>query len=931
MRLCETDGDCPIGYPSCLMELHYDRPDTLDGEISSVLMSDLFGDSVPENMGLCTRDCAEEHATCDDIETGSPARAWSCQLVGSGVERYPTESAFPFDDQLDPVEMTTGQPFLAMCRPSFLSLNNDFSDTCSSCETNNDCEGICWDLLTQTSTDSGGICLTSCDTNEECPIGFACAAEENAATYCIPLTETCSDCADIDNDGYGLGRCHEISPSTSGPTAIDCDDRDSDAYYIENRLPLVERCGPELDLNCNGISDEIELVGPSLEFWSEHCSACYDVCDNSLFEGGLVANGAARCVDPDGEGDFDWSNAECVAACEIAWDDCDDNETNGCETDLTTISTCGSCNTVCEVNATNYVNSVMCGNAQVCSVDTCVNGFADCDQVFTNGCEIYTDFDLTNCGSCGSVCSGTLVNSTEVCAEGSCIIGSCDLGWDNCDTNQPGCERNIHDDPNNCGACDYVCNLDHAVEICDQGGCAIGSCDPGWEDCNGIVADGCERSITTPTDCGACDSACNVQSGTGACDVEWEGVVGGSPITNAECVINSCNINPMGAGLGYYDCNGEYEDGCEFVPRNCVFDHADGQCSELDPGVAGNCVFAECHSGYADCNNDSNDCIDENNCDGCEINTNTSMDHCGGCNEVCNSELIGYGVNATCNTGSCECADGYSSQLCNGERTICDEDIDQGCPGNIAGLRGTRNISDAEEFDWIYDYSNWASLESQIWGCYSTILGGFSSCDGFLTHLTIKGDDRSIVQMIPYQSRNIIVTGEPNEENGPVISGSDPVRYNAGEFNSYNLAWEPETQGDMIGISDDDYNLNDASNPYTINIGCNANSSGQLGVIIGFSISVINLFSTRDSLDGIRPICRNLKLVQQNNHYSLQFTGPSYFGNLAGDSDMDHDLIGSNPVVGIQAQVKNDSYPENSRDSVFYNLKIVIQTEISYE
>jgi len=65
-----------------------------------------------------------------------------------------------------------------------------------------------------------------------------------------------------------------------------------------------------------------------------------------------------------------------------------------------------------------------------------------------------------------------------------------------------------------CGTstCTAACDLPNVqTQACASHACAVGTCDPGFKDCNGMPTDGCE--INTQTDkahCGSCTKACNV-------------------------------------------------------------------------------------------------------------------------------------------------------------------------------------------------------------------------------------------------------------------------------------------------------------------------------------------------------------------------------------------------------------------------------------
>jgi len=95
---------------------------------------------------------------------------------------------------------------------------------------------------------------------------------------------------------------------------------------------------------------------------------------------------------------------------------------------------------------------------------------------------------------------------------------------------------------------------------------------------------------------------------------------------------------------GYKDCDGNPRNGCEVDtlhdPNHC------GGCNaepcQVDNGTAGcaagSCAIDDCRDGYADCDDDPDN--------GCETDTATSDQHCGGCDQACDES-------ESCEDGSC--------------------------------------------------------------------------------------------------------------------------------------------------------------------------------------------------------------------------------------------------------------------------------------
>src|SRR5690606_31838078 len=131
------------------------------------------------------------------------------------------------------------------------------------------------------------------------------------------------------------------------------------------------------------------------------------------------------------------------------------------------------------------------------------------------------------------------------------------------------------------------------------------------------------------------------------------------------CAIATCT---SGGGATWQDCDSSYANGCETNVNNSLL-HCGGcvgsggqSCAALMNIAANNiasiicdagaCRITGCNAGYADCDNNPNN--------GCEVNTNTSTNRCGGClssdprpgsGETCSTKWAH--ANGSCSGGSC--------------------------------------------------------------------------------------------------------------------------------------------------------------------------------------------------------------------------------------------------------------------------------------
>ncbi len=196
-----------------------------------------------------------------------------------------------------------------------------------------------------------------------------------------------------------------------------------------------------------------------------------------------------------------------VLLCDDHFGDC--TSAPGCETNLYSPSSCGdTCGD--RVNCTTLPNTTShaCTSLGDCRF-SCVSGYDDCTSAA--GCET----PLTTATSCGTDCDDRVNCTTlphtnsESCSAGSCSF-SCDNGWGNCNSGA-GCETNLNATATcgtTCGNATNCASLPNVASAgCSTGSCVISSCNSGYADCSDLSS-GCERLLND--NFGSCASAIDI-------------------------------------------------------------------------------------------------------------------------------------------------------------------------------------------------------------------------------------------------------------------------------------------------------------------------------------------------------------------------------------------------------------------------------------
>jgi cysteine-rich repeat protein len=369
-----------------------------------------------------------------------------------------------------------------------------------------------------------------------------------------------------------------------------------------------------------------------------NCETGFADCDTSAENGceaslGTVANcGAcgAACLNPNGT--TACVGGACSPACSAGFGDCNPIRSDGCETSLRTVSDCGTCGTACSP----LPNATPACPAGSCVVGFCTAGFGDCNHVASDGCEATLSTNLSHCGACGTACTNP--HGTTACSGGVCQP-TCSALWGNCNGNpQDGCETALTT-TSSCGACGTTCSLAHATATCSSGTCRVSSCDPGYANCDGQDANGCEADLRTDQNTQWTAIALadlSGDTGTGSVAVQGRGAkwyrlrlredassIFGDPLsarvriaqptdaTYAVAATSQCS----GAGLAYAtDTNGAYFCWDDHVGPNCIggcddtltvvlhVTHVSGSsCGNYTLTVEGNVAAGTCVRSCGDC------------------------------------------------------------------------------------------------------------------------------------------------------------------------------------------------------------------------------------------------------------------------------------------------------------------------------------------
>jgi len=292
-----------------------------------------------------------------------------------------------------------------------------------------------------------------------------------------------------------------------------------------------------------------------------------------------------------------------------------------------------------------------------------------------------------------------------------CPSTKCPPGRVACPSKPFPCGVDLSSDPDNCGACGIRCRQDgdflekfHAIMTCSEGACLL-VCKPGYADCNGNVEDGCEVEILENKDnCGACGNVCNDFCKSGRCGCQGSATY----CPGVGCVsLHSSDANCGACGEACPESNKPPLPPEHYAYYGCMFGVCDrpkcepprADCNnDLGNPDGDGCEVADVRTDAKNCGSCGNECGADEICMSGKcvcpcgapcFNVNADPQNCGLCGWVCPgdnrssfSEAVSLGAVDPAH-GKPICDQGVCGYRCSSHWGDCDADIANGCETNL--------------------------------------------------------------------------------------------------------------------------------------------------------------------------------------------------------------------------------------------------------
>ena len=221
----------------------------------------------------------------------------------------------------------------------------------------------------------------------------------------------------------------------------------------------------------------------------------------------------------------------------------------------------------------------------------------------------------------------------------------------------------------NCGACAIACpDRPLSTSVCSSGVCGH-VCDPGYGNCDGDPANGCEASLSSATTCGACSTACTAAAPL--CGLAADAGAGAFSCVNGCGALSRCGSSCVDTTTDATNCG------------SCG--HACASRAHAITSCRGSACTFTCRAGFGDCDGAAPN--------GCEALLETDVAHCGACRNACAASQV-------CVSGACVCPVGET--LCSGVCVDLHSDTNNCgmcmnvCAGDTCAYDGTCNSSAAK-------------------------------------------------------------------------------------------------------------------------------------------------------------------------------------------------------------------------------------------